>query len=248
MSRAASKVSAAPDPFCPERSRGTCHWRRAGGKGRAAGSCADAARRRAAGFTLVEVLIALMIFGMIAGAGVGLLAFSVRAQGASGAALDDAGAVNRLSAILTADLAQAQDRPTRDQTGTLLPALSGGAGDVPMLRLVRAGWSNIDAAPRAEVQKVEYRLEGGAIERIGYPALDGAPPLPPAVLLDRVRQVALRFRFAGAWSDRWQGNPAAALPQAVELTATREDGTVYRLLFLVGTGYPRPQATDAPPA
>ena len=209
---------------------------------------AQGERREGAGFTLVEVLIALTIFGMIAGAGVALLAFSVRAQGASGAALDDAGAVNRLSAILTADLAQAQDRPTRDRDGTLRPAMTGGAGDVPMLRLVRAGWSNIDGSPRADLQKVEYRLANGAIERIGYPALDGAAPLPPTVLLDRVRQVAIRFRFAGAWSDRWEGNPAAALPQAVELTATRVDGTAYRLLFLVGTGYPRPQATDAPPA
>jgi general secretion pathway protein J len=205
-------------------------------------------RRDAPGFTLVEVLIALTIFGMIAGAGVALLAFSVRAQGASGAALDDAGAVNRLSAILTADLAQAQDRATRDRDGTLLPAFTGGAGDVPMLRLVRAGWSNVDAAPRADLQKVEYRLENGEIERVGYPALDGAAPLPPAVLLDRVNNVRLRFRFAGAWSDRWDGNVVAALPQVVELTATRQDGTAYRLLFLVGTGYPRPQVTNAPPA
>ena len=201
---------------------------------------------RPSGFTLVEVLIALTIFAMIASAGVALLAFSVRAQGASGAALDDAGAVNRLSAILTADLAQAQDRPTRDATGTPFPAFTGGAGEVPLLRLVRGGWSNVDAAPRADLQKVEYRLAGDAIERVAYPALDGAQPLPPAVLLDRVRQVGLRFRFAGFWSDRWQGNAAAALPQAVELTAVRVDGTAYRLLFLVGTGYPRPQVTDAP--
>ena len=54
-------------------------------------------RRGEAGFTLIEVMIALMIFGMIAAAGVALLAFSVRAQGASGAALDDIGAINRLS-------------------------------------------------------------------------------------------------------------------------------------------------------
>ncbi|MGJ3629876.1 type II secretion system protein GspJ [Sphingomonas sp. MMS24-JH45] len=82
-----------------------------------------------------------------------------------------------------------------------------------MLRLVRGGWANPDAAPRAEVQKVEYRLNAGAIERVAYPALDGAPALPSAVLVDRVRQVTLRFRYAGAWSDRWEGNDRAALPR-----------------------------------
>lgn len=197
--------------------------------------------RRDAGFTLVEVMIALMIFGMIAAAGVALLAFSVRAQGASEVALDDTGALSRLSSILTADLAQAQDRNTRDVNGVLLPAFSGDAAAMPLLRLVRAGWSNPDQAPRAELQKVEYRLAGDGLERVAYPALDGAAALPPALLLDRVRTVQLRFRYRGAWSDTWQGNPRAALPQAVELVVTRADSRLYRLLFLVGTGAGRVQ-------
>ncbi|MBB3346433.1 type II secretion system minor pseudopilin GspJ [Sphingomonas sp. BK069] len=197
--------------------------------------------RRDAGFTLVEVMIALMIFGMIAAAGVALLAFSVRAQGASEIALDDTGALSRLSSILTADLAQAQDRNTRDVNGVLLPAFSGDAAAMPLLRLVRAGWSNPDQAPRAELQKVEYRLAGDGLERVAYPALDGAAALPPALLLDRVRTVQLRFRYRGAWSDTWQGNPRVALPQAVELVVTRADSRLYRLLFLVGTGAGRVQ-------
>ncbi|WP_294190541.1 type II secretion system minor pseudopilin GspJ [uncultured Sphingomonas sp.] len=201
-----------------------------------------------AGFTLIEVMIALMIFGMIAAAGVALLAFSVRAQGASGAALDDIGAINRLSSILTADLAQAVDRPTRDQSGTRLPAFTGGSGQIPMLRLVRGGWSNIDQSPRATLQKVEYQLTAGGIERVGYPALDGAAPLPAALIVEGVRQAAWRFRYAGAWSDRWEGTPIAALPQAAELTLVRENGTAYRMLFLVGTGAPRPRRGDAPGA
>lgn len=207
-----------------------------------------AARAAEGGFTLVEVMVALLIFGMIAGAGVALLAFSVRAQGAAAGTLDDIGAVNRTAAILTADLAQAQDRPARDAAGTLLPAFTGTAGGTPLLRFVRGGWANLDAAPRASLQKVEYRLAAGGLERVGYPALDGAAPLPAALLLDRVTSVALRFRYAGAWSDRWDGNPIAALPQAVEMNLARQDGRRYRVLFLVGTGAPRPRPTGAGPA
>lgn len=203
-------------------------------------------RAREQGFTLVEVMVALLIFGMIASAGVALLSFSVRAQGAATVALDDLGAVNRLSSILTADLAQARDRPTRDMGGTLLPAFVGGAGGTPLLRFVRGGWANLDAAPRSTLQKVEYRLTTGGLERIGYPALDGAAPLPPALLLDRVQQVTLRFRYAGAWSDRWEGNPLSALPQAVEMQVVREDGRNYRMLFLVGPAAPREPAVAAP--
>lgn len=200
------------------------------------------------GFTLVEVMIALMIFGMIAAAGVALLSFSVRAQGAAERTLDDLGAVNRLSSILTADLAQVANRPTRDTTGALVPPFTGASGSDPMLRLVRGGWSNIDDSPRATLQKVEYRLAEGGLERVGYPALDGAAPLPPALLVDQVSGVQWRFRFAGAWSDTWAATPLATLPQAAELVLTRTDGRRYRMLFLVGTGtpLPLPGATPTP--
>ena len=77
-------------------------------------SAGTLSRTRESGFTLIEVMISLMIFGMLAAAGVALLSFSVRAQSATGAKLDDVQALNRLSSALSADLAQAETRPTGD--------------------------------------------------------------------------------------------------------------------------------------
>ncbi len=198
------------------------------------------------GFTLVEVMISLLIFGLLAAAGVALLSFSVRAQAATDAKLDDVQALNRLSSALAADLAQATERQTRNEAGDLLPAFSGepGSGSAPMLRLVRGGWSNLDAAPRPSEQKVEYRVANGALERIAYPMLDGAQPLTPAVMLTRVRQVSLRYRINGAWSDRWQGTPIYALPQAMEMRVLRDDGVEFRQVFLVGAGYGKRKVPD----
>ena len=71
------------------------------------------------GFTLIEVMVALLIFSIIATAGVALLSFSVRAQAASGAKLDDLGALQRTLSIMSADLAQATARPVRDEAGTV---------------------------------------------------------------------------------------------------------------------------------
>ena len=196
-------------------------------------------KRAEHGFTLIEVMISLLIFGLLSAAGVALLAFSVRAQNMTGAKLDDVSALARVSASLSADLAQARDRRTRNEAGDPLPAFTGeaGSGSSPMLRLVRGGWSNVDAAPRAAEQKVEYRLTEGTLQRVAYPMLDGAEALPPATLLTNVRQAALRYRLDGAWSDRWQGTPRAPLPQLVELRLVRTDGREFRQLFLVGTGY-----------
>uniref|UniRef100_UPI0035CC824F type II secretion system minor pseudopilin GspJ n=1 Tax=uncultured Sphingomonas sp. TaxID=158754 RepID=UPI0035CC824F len=191
------------------------------------------------GFTLVEVMISLLIFGLLAAAGVALLTFSVRAQTATGAKLEDVSAMNRLTAILTADLAQAIPRATRGEGGERLPAFTGesSASAAPMLRLVRSGWANLDGTPRASTQKVEYGVVDGALARMAYPMLDGAPPLPPSALLGHVRKVALRYRIKGAWSDRWVGGAQAPLPDALELRVLRDNGIATRQLFLVGTGY-----------
>ncbi|SDA28773.1 general secretion pathway protein J [Sphingomonas sp. NFR15] len=195
--------------------------------------------RGQSGFTLVEVMISLLIFGMLAAAGVALLSFSVRAQGVMAGKLDDTSALNRLSAMLQADLAQASLRQTRNDRGDPVPAFTGERdwGASPMLRLVRGGWSNLDGARRAGLQKVEYRLDGDTLTRVAYPMLDGAAPYPATAMLSGVRRVALRYRIDGAWSDRWEGSPRAPLPQALEMRLTRGDGTEYRELFLVGTGY-----------
>lgn len=190
------------------------------------------------GFTLVEVMIALLIFAMLAVAGVALLSFSARAGALTGARLDDEAALNRTLSILSADLAQAVDRPTRDETGTTRPAFTGAASAAafPMLTMVRGGWSNLDGSPRAGLQKVSWRVENGNLQRLSFPMLDGAAPLPPATMLAGVRDVRLRYRIAGAWSDDWQGGPGAPLPQAMELTLVRGDGTEWHQMFLVGNG------------
>jgi len=185
------------------------------------------------GFTLIELMVALMIFGLIAGAGVAILAFSVRAQGATAARLDDAAALARAGSLLSADLGQALNRPTRDEGGTLLPAFS---GDGVSMRFVRGGWSNLDSAPRPSVQKVGWLADGGALRRLAYPMLDGAAARPSAPVLSGVRAVSLRYRYRGAWSDRWDGT-AAPLPDAVEMVVVRRDGVALRQMFLTGTGY-----------
>jgi len=185
-----------------------------------------------AGFTLVELLVALMIFGLIAGAGAAILAFSVRAQGATSARLDEASALARLGSLLAADLGQAVDRPSRDERGVRRPGFQGTA---ETMELARGGWTNLDDGPRASVQKVAYRAGGDALERLAWPMLDGAVPAAAPVVTG-VRAVRLRYRYRGAWSDRWDGT-AAPLPDAAEVTVLRRDGTSLRQVFLVGTGY-----------
>ena len=80
-------------------------------------------------------------------------------------------------------------------------------------------------------------------------ASTSAVPLPAVTLLDKVAGVAARYRYKGAWSDRWDGTQGAALPQAAEITVRRTDGTAFRLMLLVGAGSsasPLPGASPTP--
>ena len=188
------------------------------------------------GFTLVEMLIALLIFGMITAAGVTLLTLTVRTQEASERVLDKRSAIRRTGALLNADLALAAPRVHRNGDGQPVAAFLGGDGDDTLLQaLVRRGWED-ESAFRSSLQRVEYRLRDGRLERWRYDAVDGAGHAVAMPLLTGVRRVQLRYRDRdGGWRDRWDPTDPARLPVAVELVSDSESQGQMRQLFLVGS-------------
>lgn len=196
------------------------------------------ASRQTNGFTLVEMLVALVIFGMLAAGGVALLSFSVTSQDFTDRQLATLSEIRRAGALLTGDLAQAAPRPWRGNRATHEPALTGGVGQDPrILILVRGGWDNPDQAPRASLQRVEYRFQGGRLLRIGFTHLDGGGAAAVTTLIDDVERVELRFRDGeGVWQAAWRPADVTALPAAVELTVASARFGPVRQVFLVGAG------------
>ena len=190
------------------------------------------------GFTLVEMLIALTIFGMLTAGGVALLSFSVTSQDMTDRQLATLSEIRRAGALLTSDLAQAAPRPWRGDGSAQQQALAGGVGQDPrILTLVRGGWDNPDQSPRASMQRVEYRFQGNRLIRVGFTHVDGGGAASVTTLIGDVEQVALRFRDReGAWHAAWRPADPAELPTAVELTVTSQRFGPTRQLFLVGSG------------
>lgn len=187
------------------------------------------------GFTLIEMLIALTIFGMITTAGVALLTMTVRTQATSERLLESLSAERRTNALLIADLGQAAPRAWRDADGRPQQAFIGGAGDRPLLlALVRRGWDDEESA-RSSVQRIEYRLREGRLERWTFAAVDGGAPVATATLTDNVRQVRLRYRDRrGDWHSVWDPTNPVQLPVAVEMVSDSAGQGLVRALFLVG--------------
>lgn len=184
--------------------------------------------RRAAGFTMVELLVALAIFALVSAAGVVLLRASVDTQAALTGRLGEGSAVTRLRAMLTAELASAQPRPRRDAGGSRVPAFS---GDARGIAFVHAG-GGLDGQG---ITLSRYALADGALVRSATDRIDGAEPGDPAAILRGVTSARWRFRAAdGVWADAWRADDAAALPRAVELVLDRRGAPQLALRFLVG--------------
>jgi general secretion pathway protein J len=199
-----------------------------------AGFTAHARLPGSAGFTLIELLVGLAIFGLMASAGTALLAGSVDASAQATRLASDAGALARTHSLLTADAAQAAPRPWRDAQGQPHPAFT--ANDGALFTLVRRGWANPAQAPRASLQRVSWAVEDGALVRRAAAMLDGPAPGEAAILLTGVRSVQLRLHDGTGWQTAWANPDPAALPRAIEITATGPGIGQIRFVLPVGPG------------
>lgn len=177
---------------------------------------------RRAGFTLVEVLVSLLIFALIASACVALLSVAADSRFAVKAATDRLAVLQRTRALLKADLGQAVFRPARNEAGVRdTAALRGGDGGV-LLSLTRAGWSNVSDQPRASLQRVDYVLVGDRLERRVHTHLDGARPEAPQILSTGVTAARVVFLSDGIESPVWPAGDRRTMPDAVRVDLTLE--------------------------
>lgn len=168
----------------------------------AAETCAQATRP--GGFTLVEVLIALVIFSIIGLAATQMLQQVVFSEAQSSERSKRLGEVQRAMTILERDLAQVIDRPIRDGLGDSVPAVQGGFE--PLLEFTRTGWRNALDLPRSELQRVAYQLEDEVLVRYYWQVLDRAEDSEPLrqELLRQVTSFEVEFlRIDGESSSFW---------------------------------------------
>ena len=198
------------------------------------------------GFTLLEVLVAVAIFGIIS-----LLAYGgynqlIRQSEIVETSATRTRAIQSTVQRMAEDFAMLEPRSIREPLGeTLEPALrAGGTRTDTLLDLTRSGWTNPAGLSRSTLQRVTYRLMDEKLERAYWNALDRTLTTEPtsAVLLDKVRTASFRFMDQNqTWHEQWpplgySGPDATRLrPIAVEVTLELEDwGKLVRLVEVSG--------------
>jgi general secretion pathway protein J len=196
------------------------------------------------GFTLVELLVALLIFGIFSA-----LAYSGLSRLLDGRTrLSDEQrnwqALSQVFLRIADDVAHARARGVRDEGGfTVLPPFVGRPYDSralaePSLELTRGGELKYGVAPESDLRRVAYRLKEGQLLRITWPVLDRAPTTKPleAPLIANVETFEVRFSDSGGNTVTvWPAggaNPNSP-PPAIEVTLAVKGLGSFKRLFLV---------------
>ena len=217
--------------------------------------------KRMAGFTLLELLVALVVFSILAAAAYSGLNAVLRTQEQLQEETQRLAEIQMAIYRLESDLSQASARPVRSDSGDYQAAMRSGEGSDLSLEFTRSGWSNPLAQTRSNLQRVAYRLHNGQLYRRYWLVLDRGTAQQPreALLLSRVKRFSLRYmdeqqRWLESWPPLTERQKTAQststssitrpiaerltrVPLAIELTLELEQwGTLQRIILSGGAG------------
>lgn len=184
---------------------------------------------QAAGFTLIEVLVALVLLSI----------FSITTY-------------RSLDAVLTAEQHGRQEMAHWQRLATAFDRMHSDLNQATGNVEARHGWTRGFVASTESSQGFQFeRLlaedQAGGLQRIGYRLNDGAlirttwtenqpvsAPPNEAVLLEHVTTLTLRYlNDQGQWQTLWIPKGTAPLPKAVEVVLSLPDQPTLRRIFLV---------------
>jgi len=194
------------------------------------------------GFTLLEILVALIIFGLMSVMAYRGLTSVLQSRDHLAQENRKWRAVAMLFARIEQDLNQLANRPVRDSNDLnaapfVAQAVLRGEHEA-MLSFTRMGYAD-QAGALAGPLRSGYRLRGETVEQLLWPAPDAAPRAVPAVngLLDNVSVLEFQYLDAsGAWHTQWPlAGSNNVFPAALQVVLGLKSGErIVRLFALPG--------------
>ena len=204
-----------------------------------------AANKRLAGFTLIEVLLAMGITTFVALLAYSGLSASITAAESQQLQAQQIVDIQLPLTVLERDIRNAVARPIRDEYDDRVEALVGGAFNDYLLVLTRRGWDNPRELSRGELQRVRYQLLDDVLWRESWSVLDrvseeagrqrtrllqGVRAIEIA-FLDSASSGASRSPLGGEWLDEW--DMPQRLPAAIKIQFEVEGfGEVARVISI----------------
>lgn len=185
----------------------------------------------ARGFTLMEVLVALVLLTLFTLVTYRALDAVLESQRRIGAEMARWRELAAAFAWIDADLSNAVNRwDTREPTSMTFHGATDTSGTM-QFELVRLLPEDADEGLR----RIGYRCEEKRLVRLVWPEVDNAALAPKEfALLKGLSACAFRYLdVAGQWLPNWPPPPSQPLPRAVELKLVEGDGTALRRVWRV---------------
>ncbi|AGH47575.1 type II secretion system minor pseudopilin GspJ [Paraglaciecola psychrophila] len=200
-----------------------------------------------AGFTLIEILVAMAIFTIIGLASTGVLNSVINSDQLSSERFEKLEELQRAMLTLERDILQIVPRKVRINSVPVSAVISGGEdvfdSDADGLGFVRAGWHNPQMLlPRSTLQAVGYRIQGQQLQRLYGNYVDNVIGYEPKVkiLLSDIED--FRVSFLTQYEqleepEEWQETYSSdTLPIAISITIVSKIFGEIRREFILANG------------
>jgi len=186
-----------------------------------------------AGFTLLELLVAVAVFAILSSMAYGGLRNVIDNSQQTELSMQRLQQVQLAMLKISRDFTQLSQRNIRDEYGNPNNYIMAGEGGDVFIEFSRGGRRNPAQLQRSHLQRVAYKLEENTLSRLHWPHLDRTQEMQAyeSVLLEDVENASIRFLDnSNEWHNEWpplsatgQPGDAAVALSAIEFTLELQD-------------------------
>ncbi len=198
-----------------------------------------------AGFTLLELLIAILVFTILSVMAYGGLSNVIDNSQRTDVSMQRLQQVQMAMLKISRDFTQLSQRSIRDEYGNSNNYILNGEGLDIFVEFSRGGRRNPAQMTRSHLQRVAYKLEENKLSRLHWPHLDRSQEMQAyeTVLLENVDSADVRYLDSNnEWHNEWppintsgQADGDGTILTAVEFNMVLQDWGELTRLFMVST-------------
>jgi general secretion pathway protein J len=191
------------------------------------------------GFTLIEIMVAIIIFAIISVVSYRIISSLVTTKEVAGKAQEKWGNLSLIMSNLGSNINRTIPLVIRNQDGTVLPAVYGNGQLNSLydgqLELSLSGYIGDQVIGSVPPKRVGYRFSGGSLYLVTWPVLNRVLTTKPQIdlLIENVKNFSVSFLYPdNQWRNIWPlaGSDPTQIPQAIKIVIILNSGeTIERL-------------------